>query len=157
MVCWSKEIKDTCRSRGHGILDLREYERRHSLYTVVCKLCLCLFCFLAADVRKDYTNENPHDERDDFEKRHLRRCTIAGMLHAAEHITVVPRHGDAHEMGQNEREDGENAGEFFHHFLLYIIKISVIRTVLRSESSVTSIKNGILGYDFSSLGSMGRL
>ena len=64
------------------------------------------------------------------QKRHFRRCAEAGMFDSAEHIAVVVRHGDAHEVGEDEGESEEEVLQFFHgQFLSHIRGISLITTL----------------------------
>ena len=80
----------------------------------LCLLFKILFCFFAEDGREDTTEEYACSIWNGGQKRHIRRCAEAGMFDSAEHITVVVRHGDAHKMGQDEGEGGEEVLQFFH-------------------------------------------
>ena len=85
---------------------------------------MLLFCFLFEDTCKDAAKKNPNCIRDYAEESHIRRYAEAGMFDSAKHIAVVVRHGDAHEMGEDESEGGEEVLQFFHvrllsHFIRY--------------------------------------
>ena len=100
---------------------------------------MLLFCFLFEDTCKDAAKKNPNCIGNHPEKRHLHRCAVIGMFDSAEHIAVVVRHGDAHEVGEDEGEYCEKVLQFFHGLLLsHISGISLITTL----SSDAVIKKG---------------
>ena len=86
---------------------------------------MLLFCFLFEDTCKDAAKKNPNCIGNHPEKRHFRRCAVTGVFDSAEHIAVVVRHGDAHEVGEDEGESEEEVLQFFHVRLLSVFQIAI--------------------------------
>ena len=86
---------------------------------------MLLFCFLFEDTCKDAAKKNPNCIGNHPEKRHFRRCAVTEVLDSAEHIAVVVRHGDAHEVGEDESESSEEVLQFFHVRLLSVFQIAI--------------------------------
>lgn len=80
----------------------------------LCLLFKTLFCFLAEDGRENAAEEYACSIWNGGQKRHFRRCALAGVFDAAEHITVIVCHYDAHEVRNDESENGEENTQFFH-------------------------------------------
>ena len=67
----------------------------------VLKMYIRLFLLFMKNIHEESADNDSHRIRNGGQKCHLRRCAVAAVRNAAEHIAVVPGYYKTHDVGEN--------------------------------------------------------
>ena len=79
-----------------------------------------LFLLFMKNIHEESADHDSRRIRNGSQKCCLRRCAVATVRNAAEHITVVPGYYKTHDVGEDKSKDDEQILQFFHWRLLLL-------------------------------------